>query len=266
MPWGFAAAAVGTVAGAAIQGSAANSAADTQAAAQQAGIDEQKREFDNVQGLLKPYVDAGTGALTGYNGALGQYGSALQQLNNLTGANGANAQQTALTGLTSNPYYKTAMNLGQQSILQSASATGGLRGGNTTSTLGYLPSQVLTATMQQQIGNLGTSLSGIQGLMGGYGQLLGIGENAAAGTGNAGIQTGNNITALLGAQGASQAGGILGAGNAASGAINGFSTYLGSSGGQSALAKIFGSTATNGGFNTTYQNSYSGFDNPDNYG
>lgn len=259
------AAGVGAIGGAVISSSGAKSAADTQAQATQSGINEQNYEFNTIQGLLKPYVDAGTTALTGYNGAAGQYGNTLQQLNNLTGANGSSAQSTALMGLTSNPMYTTAMKLGQQSILQNASATGSLRGGNTISSLGYLPSQVLSGVEQQQIGNLSSSLLGAQGLAGLYGQLVSTGQNAAAGTGNAGIQTGNNITSLLGQQGAIGAGATLAGTNAASGAINQFGTYLGSSGGQAAIAALMNAGGT-GGFNSAYQGAYSGFDNPSNYG
>ncbi|MCZ2950744.1 hypothetical protein NYY72_19235, partial [Acinetobacter baumannii] len=79
--------------------------------------------------------------------------------------------------------YSTAMNLGQQSILANASATGGLRGGNTIASLGFLPQQVLSQVIQNQIGNLGSSLTGAQSLAGLHGGLLNLGENAAAGTG-----------------------------------------------------------------------------------
>lgn len=245
------AAGVGAIGGAVISSNGAKSAASTQANAANAGIAQQQQEFDTIQGLLKPYVDAGTSATS-------QYESTLGQLNNLTGANGGAAQQTAINGLKSNPMYTTAMDLGQQSILQSASATGGLRGGNTVASLGYLPQQILTNVMGSQIGNLQSSLQST-------GQLIGIGENAAAGTGNAGISTGNNITSLIGQQGAINAGGILAGTNAASGAINGIGTYLGSNGGQAAIAALMNAGGA-GGFNPAYQSAYSGIDNPANYG
>ena len=238
------AAGVGAIGSSVISANGAKSAADTQAQATQSGINEQNYEFNTIQRLLKPYVDAGTTALTGYNGATGQYASTLQQLGNLTGANGSSAQSTALQGLTSNPMYTNAMQLGQQSILQNASATGGLRGGNTIASLGYLPSQVLSGVEQQQIGNLSSSLMGAQGLAGLYGQLVSTGQNAAAGTGNAGIQTGNNITSLLGQQGAALASGTVAGANAAAGSFN---TILGGSGGQAAIAALMNAGGVSGG-------------------
>jgi hypothetical protein len=254
-------AALAGVAGSAISASGAQSAANTQAAATQSGIAQQNYEFNTVQGLLQPYVQAGTNALPGYTaaqsnyaGTLGQYSGVLGQLNNLTGANGAAAQNTAIQGLTSNPYYTNAMNLGQQEILANASATGGLRGGNTVASLGYLPGQVLSNTMQQQIGNLGTSLNGVSGLLGGYGNqisqfgnLLNLGENAAAGTGQAAQSTGNNITSLLGTGANAQAGATLAGANAATGTINNLTSllnsYNSSSGaGEGGLSALFGGT------------------------
>ncbi|BAO04679.1 DNA ejection [Ralstonia phage Firinga] len=218
---------IGAIAGGVISANGAQSAADTQANATQSGIAQQNYQFNTLRGLLQPYVDAGTGALSGYNSAVGQYGSTLGQLNNLTGANGQAAQQSAISGLTSSPLYATAMDLGQQSILANASATGALRNGNTIASLGYLPQQVLSNVMQTQIGNLGTSLSGTQSLVNQYGNLLNLGENAASGTGQAAMNTGSNITNLLGQQGAAQAGGTIGTSNAINSAINGVSSAFG---------------------------------------
>jgi hypothetical protein len=246
------AAGVGAIGGAVISANGAESAANTQAQATQSQIAQQNYEFNTVQGLLNPYVTAGQGALTDYSGTLAQYNGALQQLKNLTGANGSSAQQTALTGLTSNPLYTTGMQLGQQSILQNASATGGLRGGNTIASLGYLPSQILSGVEQQQISGLGSALSGIQGLLSGQGALIQQGESAAAGTGTAALQTGNNITSLIGQQGAISAGASLAGTNSITSALNGFSSYMGTGGGSSALASLLSSAGgTAGGASTS---------------
>ncbi|WP_412021543.1 hypothetical protein [Burkholderia cepacia] len=233
-------AAAGSIGGALIGANGAQSAANTQAGAAQAGVQEQNYEFNTIRNLLKPYSDLGQSAIPMYQGAFGSYQnglqaySAMQQpLNNLTGANGATAQQQAIDSLKSNPLYTTSMNLGQQAILANASATGGLRGGNTNYSLGYLPGQVLSNVMQTQIGNLGTSLNaqsglltGLQNQVGMQGSLLNLGENAAAGTGQAAMTTGNNITSLIGQQGAAQAGGTLGTSNAITGGINNLTSAI----------------------------------------
>jgi hypothetical protein len=230
-----------SLAGSMISADASRSAANKQADATQSQLAEQQYQFDTVRSLLKPYVDAGTSALPSYNTAssefqqsLGGYQEILSQLHNLTGANGSQAQQTAINGLQSNPLYTTSMGLGQQAILANASATGGLRGGNTIASLGYLPGQILSNVMQQQIGNLGTSLNGQTGMLNGlqnvinqYGNLLNLGENAAAGTGQAAMSTGNNITSLLGQQGAIGAGATLAGANAFTNGLNGVTGALG---------------------------------------
>lgn len=191
--------AVAGLAGAAMSSRSADKASDAQVAAADRGIDEQRRQFDMIQGLLKPYVNAGTGALTA------------QQ--NLTGLNGNDAQAAAIAALQASPQFTSAQKLGETSILQNASATGGLRGGNTQAALGQFSPALLSATINDQYAKLGG--------------LTSIGQNAAAGVGNAGMATGNNVTNLLQQQGAAVAGGALAQGRADAGYINAFGTGLG---------------------------------------
>lgn len=170
----------------AMQGDAASSAAGSQSDASAAGIAEQRRQFDAVRELLKPYTEAGLKALTG------------QQ--DLIGLNGTGPQQTAITGLQASPAFTSATKLGEDAILANASATGGLRGGNTQAALAQFRPQLLAQLIREQFGNLGG--------------LTSIGQNAAAGVGNAGMATGNNVAQLLQQQGAAQAGGALANGRA----------------------------------------------------
>jgi hypothetical protein len=191
------------VVGSSMQADAASSAADAQSASAQAGIAEQRRQFDAIQKLLQPYVTAGTGAV----GA--------QQ--NMLGLNGTAAQQQAIAALQSSPYFTAMKSQGENSILANASATGGLRGGNTQGALAQFTPALLAQTFQQQYGNLGA--------------LTSVGQNAAAGVGNAGLATGQGIAGLLQQQGAAQAGGALGQGAAYAGAMNSLSSGLGMYGG-----------------------------------
>ncbi len=195
--------AVAGIAGSAMSSNAASKAAGAQSASAQAGINAQQNEFNQVRAMLAPYAQAGTGAL----GA--------QQ--NLIGVNGAPAQQQAISNLQSQPYYQSQLAAGQNAILQNASATGGLRGGNTQGLLAGFAPGLLAQTIQQQYSNLGG--------------LTSIGQNAAAMTGNAGMSTTNNITGLLGQQGAASAGADLAAGradaNMGSSVLSGFGAYQG---------------------------------------
>ncbi len=183
------AAIVGTVGGiwSARKGAkAAQSAADTQSESAQLGIEEQRRQFDAIQKLLAPYVNAGQPALTG------------QQ--DLLGLNGQQAQQGAIDSIQNSAQFGAMAQQGENAILQSASATGGLRGGNTQSALAQFRPQLLNQLIDQQYGRLGG--------------LAQMGQASAAGVGAAGQQTGNQITDLLAQQGAAQAGGQLAQGRA----------------------------------------------------
>lgn len=178
---------VGGITGANQQADAVKSAAATQAGAAQSGVDQQNQMLAAFQKVLSPYVNAGTGAL----GA--------QQ--NLLGLNGGDAQQTAINGISTSPQFQVLQQQGNDAILANASATGGLRGGNVEGALSQFSPQLLAQLIQQQLGNLGGITS--------------AGENAAAGVGNASLQTGQNVANLLQQQGAATAGGQIAQGGAA---------------------------------------------------
>lgn len=178
---------VGGVMGADAQKDAARTSSDAQVASTQLGIAEQRRQFDAIQSLLKPYTDAGSGAVTAYQ--------------DLLGVNGFGKQGAAIDNIVYvDPTYESLVNQGEEAIRQNASATGGLRGGNTQAALAQFRPQLLSQLINERFGKL----SG----------LASLGQNAAAGVGNAGMQTGNAISGLLQQQGAAQAGAALAAGKA----------------------------------------------------
>lgn len=175
-----------------VQSHAAGKAARAQGAAAQMGIDEQRRQFDALQELLKPYVQAGT--------------PALQAQQNLIGLGGAGAQQQAIAGIQNSPMFAAMARQGEQGMLQNASATGGLRAGNLQGALGQFRPQLLNQLIDQQYARLGG--------------LTSIGQNAAVGVGNAGMNTGQNIANLYGQQGAASAGSQLARGQAFGNVLN----------------------------------------------
>lgn len=177
----------------------ANKAAKTQAGAAQAGIDEQRKQFDAMQALLQPYVQAGQGALGG--------------MQNLAGLGTPEEQQAAIAALAGGPEMLAMTQQGENAMLQNASATGGLRGGNLQGALAQYRPQVLSQLINQQYNRLG-----------GIAQM---GQASAAGVGAAGMQTGSDIAQLLQAQGAAQAGGQLAAGQAWQSVPNAFMSGLG---------------------------------------
>ena len=165
---------------------AASSAAAAQTQASEAGIAEQRRQFDTVQQLLRPYVEAGTSALG-------------QQLA-LAGVSGPEAQQAAIQALEQGPQFQALVEQGEEALLQQAAATGGLRGGNIQGALAQFRPQMLSSLIDQQYGRLGG--------------LTATGQASAAGQATAAQTTGSNITNLLQQQGAAQAGAALARGQA----------------------------------------------------
>lgn len=225
MTWGYVAMAAGTVVAGVVssdsQRKAANRAAGAQTDSAQAGIDAQQQQFDQVRELLAPYVQGGNKAFAG------------QQ--DLAGLNGNDAQGSAIAALRASPQFQSLLKSGETSILANASATGGLRGGNTQAALAQFSPALLSQLITDQYGRLGGIAS--------------IGQNAAAGVGNAGMQTGGAISGLLQQQGAAQAGAALAGGNANAGMANTFAGALGMLGSSGALGRLFGGTGgTAGGY------------------
>ena len=182
---GFVSNVLGKITGAQGQADAIQNAANTQAASAQAGVDQQRQMLEALQKVLAPYVNAGT--------------SALGAQQNLLGLNGNDAQQSAISAIQASPQFQALQQQGENAILANASATGGLRGGNVQGALAQFSPQLLAQLIDQRYGQLGGISS--------------MGENAAAGTGNAGLQTGQNIASLLGQQGAATAGGQVAQGS-----------------------------------------------------
>lgn len=168
------------------QADAASSAAAAQTQASEAGIAEQRRQFDVVQKLLEPYVTGGT--------------KAFEQQQALVGVQGPEAQRAAIAALEQGPAFQALQQQGENALLQQASATGGLRGGNVQAALAQFRPQLISQLIEQQYGQLGG--------------LVKYGQASAAGTGAAAQETGSNVAQLLAAQGAAQAGGQLAAGQA----------------------------------------------------
>lgn len=176
---------VGDITGVNKAADAAQQASQTQAGSAAAGIDETRRQFDKLIELMSPYTAAGTKALTG------------QQ--DLLGLNGADAQGTAISGIEGSPQFAAMMKTGENALLQNASATGGLRGGNLQTALAKFRPSILSQLIEQQFSRLG-----------GVTQL---GQASAAGQASAGVNTGRSIADLLAQQGAALAGGQIAQGN-----------------------------------------------------
>lgn len=195
-----------TLLGGMMQADAASEAAGAQSASAAAGVAEQRRQFDAIRELLKPYVEVGV--------------PALEQQRALAGLDGAGAQQAAISALESSPLFQAQVRQGEEALLQRASATGGLRGGNIQAALAQFRPQMLQSEIERQYSRLGG--------------LTSLGQQSAVGVGTAGQAMGSNVANLLAQQGAAQAGGTLGQaaayGNVLSAVPQGLGMYYGLTG------------------------------------
>lgn len=168
--------------GSAMQADAAGEAAGIQAGAASQGIEEQRRQFDAMRELLKPYTEAGVPALEAQQAFLG--------------LKGPEAERAAIERITGGETFQALAGQGEEALLQRASATGGLRGGNIQGALAQFRPALLNSLIEQQYGRLGG--------------MTQLGQRSAAGVGAAGMETGTNVANLLSQQGAALAGGELG--------------------------------------------------------
>jgi hypothetical protein len=188
MPEPVTALAVGgtALAGSVLQSNAARDAAGIQSEASQSGIEEQRLQFDAMRELLKPYTEAGA--------------PALQQQQAFLGLQGPDAERAAIERIRSGETFQALARQGEEALLQNASATGGLRGGNIQGALAQFRPQLLAGLIDQQYSRLGG--------------MTALGQQSAAGVGSSGIQSGENVANLMAQAAAAQAGGQLGSAKA----------------------------------------------------
>jgi len=207
-----AAAVIGSaVIGGVVSSKAASKAGRAQVQAADAAAEEQRAAREEMRTLLNPYVSAGTPALQAQMAALG--------------FDGPEAQLEYVRGQEQSPMFQALARQQEEALLQNASATGGLRGGNIQGALAQFRPALLNQFLEQQYGRL----SG----------LTSLGQQSAAGVGTAGMTSATNIGQAYTQAGQARAGSALGQANAfnqALGTITGFGT---SAAGQAAIGKIF---------------------------
>jgi len=207
-----AAAVIGSaVIGGVVSSSAASKAGRAQVQAADRSAEEQRAAREEMRTLLNPYVSAGTPALQAQMAALG--------------LSGPEAQQAYVAEQEQSPIFQALARQQEEAILQNASATGGLRGGNVQGALAQFRPALLNQFLEQQYGRLGG--------------MTQLGQRSAAGVGAAGMDTATQIGQAYTQAGQARAGSIMGQANAfnqALGTITGFGT---SAAGQSAIGKIF---------------------------
>lgn len=169
--------AAGALGGGLMASSGASKAAKIQQQAQQQAIAAQQAQQQQTRADFEPFRQAGLGGLAGYG--------------DLVGTNGSANQGSAIQALQNSPLYQSLYRNGLEATLQNASATGGIRGGNTQDALARFGSDTLSQTIQNQLGNLGG--------------LASLGEGATYQGANLGQQGANNISSLTQQGGQDQA-------------------------------------------------------------
>lgn len=173
MPWGAAIAAGGAILGGVMSSNSAKDAAGQAAQGSKMAMYQQMQNQAMINKWLKPYREAGYGGLAGQR--------------DLVGLNGEAAQASAIAALEKSPQFSSLVEQGENALRQNASATGGLRGGNTAAALAQFRPQMLSQIIESQYAKLGG--------------LAASGQNAAVQAGGFAQQGAGNISNLLNQQG-----------------------------------------------------------------
>lgn len=199
-----------------LESDAALEAAKIQAASTQAGIDEQKRQFDAMQELMKPWVDQGTTAMAGLDQYQAAGSDALARQRALMGLDGNDAQRSAIEGIANSAEMAGLYTQGENALQQQGAATGGLRGGNIQGALAQFRPAMLSGLINQQYSKLGGLIDMGQGITM---NRAALGQASSAGVGAAGMQSASSIGNLLMQQGNALAGGVTGSAAAQAGGV-----------------------------------------------
>lgn len=143
--------------GAKEQSKAATQAAEIQAKYGEKAIDAETVRFLEMKELLQPYADAGYGSLKTQQDMIGQ---GTQE-----------AEQAAIDKIINGPLFGALTKQGETALLQNASATGGLRGGNVEAALSQFRPNLLSSLMNDRYAKL-------QGITA-FGQAAASGQAAA---------------------------------------------------------------------------------------
>ncbi|CAG4900845.1 hypothetical protein [Paraburkholderia saeva] len=208
---GGAIAAAGALGGAAISASGSKSAAGTQADAANNAAQLQWQQFQQLQQNLQPYMQLGQNSIPGLQSQLGTLGG----MNFSFNPTEAQLEQT--------PGYQFTLQQGMKNTNNALAAKGLNLSGAQAKGLSSFTTGLADQTYQQQYQNA------LQNFQTNYGMqsdqynrlsgLVGLGQNAAAGVGNAGLQTANTAGNFLTSGANAQAAGTIGASNAASSAL-----------------------------------------------
>lgn len=201
---------IGAITGSNSQAKAAKSAANQQYQASKEATQVQKDMYDQTRKDLSPYAQAGS--------------NALKQLVGGMRPNGQFMQEYSGQDIYDDPSYQFRLQQGQDSIQSGAAAQGGLLSGATQKALLNYGQEAAS----QEYGNAYNRFNADQtNQYNRLSNLVGLGQNAAAQQGNAGMQTAQAVASNTMAGANAQAAGTIAAGNRTA---NNFSSLVGAAG------------------------------------
>jgi hypothetical protein len=203
--------AVAGIAGSAMQSSAASDAAQMQADAANNASALQWQQFQQMQQNLQPYMQLGTSNIPGMQAQLGKLGGMQFNFN------------PTMQQLEQTPGYQFTLNQGLNTLNNQMAAKGlNLSGAQARGIADYttgLASQTYQQQYQNALQNFLTNYNVGSDQYNRLAGLVGVGENAAAGVGNAGLQTASNVGNLLTSGANARAAGTIGSANAIAGGL-----------------------------------------------
>jgi hypothetical protein len=209
------------------QSQSAKKAASKQVSGAQAGIDEQRRQFDLIMQMLQPQINTGTQALNTLNGQAAPQTPSWQQPGTIHNAVATRilgripevpadeptaapsvspSQPTGMDVFFASPDYSFRRNEGMRNIENSFAARGGAASGNALRALADFNSNLASS----EFGNfVNRQLA-----------MAGLGQAATSQGVNAAQYTGGNVANLLGQQADARASGIVNRSNAFTNGLN----------------------------------------------
>ena len=195
----------------------AQSAASTQANAQNNATAEQQSMFNTISQNSQPFMKAGyaaTDTLSQLMGLSGTPGSTVAGTGGLNNGYLTSTFNPTQAQLEQYPGYQFAVQQGGQATRNADTPGMGALSGAALKDLTNFDVGTASTYYNQDFNQYQTQQNNIYQRLS---QIAGLGQSAAAGVGNSGTQLGQGIAQSTAAAGASQAGGIVGATNALSG-------------------------------------------------
>lgn len=197
MAWGAVIAGGAALVGGAMSSSASKSVAKKQANAADAASQLQQQQYEQTRNDLSPYRDAGS--------------TALSQLMGQMGTNGYFNQTYTGQDIYNDPSYQFRLSQGLDSVQSGAAAQGGLLSGATLKALNNYAQDSASQEYSNAYNRFNADQTNRYNRLS---NLVGVGQNAAAQTGNAGLQTAQAIANNTMSGANATAAGTIGSNNA----------------------------------------------------